>query len=105
MLFFSADHVKDEIETIAEDLPEGTRWVVLDASSSPHMDTTAATALIELAGDLKKRGIAFGIVDLHSASLELLTKAGVVDAVGEDMIFAGLEDMLAAFRRSTPVQA
>jgi sulfate permease, SulP family len=103
VLFFSADHVKDEIEAIAENLPEGTRWLVLDASSSPHMDTTAATALVELARDLQKHGIKFGIADLHSESLKLLTRAGVLDAIGKDMVFTGLEDMLAAFKQRAPV--
>jgi sulfate permease, SulP family len=102
LLFYSADHARQRIEEIVAELPPDTRWLVLDASAIPFMDTTAAEALIEINDDLAQRGIKFAIADVHSESLALLSAAGVVGAVGHDMVFAGLEEMLEAFEKSPP---
>ncbi|HKG74409.1 MAG TPA: SulP family inorganic anion transporter, partial [Aestuariivirgaceae bacterium] len=97
LLFFSTDHVKEQIESAAEKLPPETRWFVLDASSIPRVDVTAAMALIEIAQDLARRGLKLGIAELHSEPLAVLTAAGVVDVIGKKMVFASLDDMLLAF--------
>ena len=102
LLFYSADHARQRIGAIITELRSDTRWLVLDASSIPFMDTTAAETLMEIKDDLAQRGIRFGIADVHSESLALLSATGVVDAVGKDMVFVGLEEMLVAFYKSSP---
>jgi SulP family sulfate permease len=101
-LFFSADHVQQRLEEILAELPTDVRWLVLDASSIPIMDTTAAETLIEINADLSKRGIKFGVAEIHSESLALLAAAGVIKVIGQNMVFANLEEMLEAFNTSIP---
>ena len=55
LLFFNADHVQERLSTIADDLPEGTRWLVLDASAIVQVDSTAAAMLEEIRADLAAR--------------------------------------------------
>jgi sulfate permease, SulP family len=103
VVFYNADYVKDEIEAIAATLPANTKWLIIDASSMPYLDSTAAATLIELHDGLAHRGIELGIAELHSESLALLTRAGVADVLGKPMIFVELEELVAAYRgRQSP---
>jgi SulP family sulfate permease len=99
-LFFSAEHVQQRIEEILAELPTDVRWLILDASSIPIVDTTAAETLIGINADLSQKGIKFGLADMHSESLALLASAGVIESIGQDMVFNNLEEMLEAFRKS-----
>lgn len=98
LLFFNADHIRQEIERIAESAGSQTRWLVLAAGSIPLMDTTAAAALVEIKGQLATQGIRFGVAELHTGCLRLLTASGAADAIGSDMIFEDLETMFDAFQ-------
>lgn len=100
LLFYNSDHVRDEIEGFAGQSGTSARWLILDAGSIPHMDTTAAAMLTELSRDLASAGIRFGIADLHHECLKLLAAAGTIDAIGPEMVFDNLEDMFAAFSAS-----
>lgn len=100
LLFYNADHVRREIEAFVEQATEPVRWLVLDAGSIPHMDTTAAATLTEINDALSAEGIRFGIADLHHECLKLLKAAGTVDAIGQEMVFDNLEDMFEAFTTS-----
>jgi len=53
LYFANADAVRDHLLTVAEDV----RAVVIDAETIPFVDVTAATALDQLAGDLRRRGV------------------------------------------------
>ena len=73
-LFFSAEHVQQRIQEILAELPSDVRWLILDASSIPIVDTTAADTLIEINADLSHKGIKFGLADVHNESLALLAR-------------------------------
>jgi hypothetical protein len=47
---------------------------------------------------LAARGIALGLAEVHSETLQLLERAGVIDRIGTTMVFDDLEDALHAFR-------
>jgi len=101
MLFFNADHVQARFRTVADSLPAGTRWLVLDASAVVQVDSTAAAALEEVRAELASRGIALGLAELHADVRGLLDRAGLIAAVGPDMIFEDLDDALRAFERQS----
>jgi high affinity sulfate transporter 1 len=100
LLFYNADHVRSEIEAFVGRADEPIRWLILDAGSIPHMDTTAAATLTEINDSLIGEGIRFGIADLHHESSKLLEAAGTVAAMGREMVFDNLEDMFEAFAAS-----
>jgi MFS superfamily sulfate permease-like transporter len=85
------------LQAIADGLPVGTRWLVLDASAIVQVDSTAAAMLEEVRTDLAGRGIALGLAELHADVLGLLDRAGLLAAIGPDMVFDDLDDALRAF--------
>jgi MFS superfamily sulfate permease-like transporter len=97
ILFFNADHEHERLRAIADGLPEGTRWLVLDASAVVQVDSTAAAMLEEVRAELAARGVAFGLAELHADVRDLLDRAGVLAAIGPDMVFDDLDDALRAF--------
>ena len=102
LLFFNADTVRDRMTAIAGDLPPGTRWFVLDATAITQIDSTAAETVRDIHADLAARGIRFGLAELNAPVRDLLARAGVLQAIGPDMVFDDLGDVLAAFRQSAP---
>ena len=82
---------------IADTLPAGTEWFVLDASAIAQVDSTGAAMLGDFATLLGNRGIILGLAELHADAWTLLERAGVLDRIGPAMIFDDLEDALRAF--------
>lgn len=103
LLFFNADNVRARMAQIAAGLPRDTRWFVLDTTAITQIDTTAATALDQIAADMAARGLRFGLAELNAEVRDLLNRAGVLDRIGQDMIFDDLGDVLEAFHRNDPV--
>jgi sulfate permease, SulP family len=99
LLFFNVDYVKTRLLTIASDLPEGTRWFVLDASAIVQIDSTAAAMLEEVRCELAERGILLAIAEMHNEPKMLLERSGLIDAIGKGMMFDELEEVPAAFER------
>jgi len=97
LLFFNADHAHARLHAIADASPAGTRWLILDASAITQVDSTAAAMLEEVRADLAGRGIVLGLAELHANVRGLLDRAGLVAAIGPDMIFDDLDDALRAF--------
>lgn len=97
VLFFNADHVHARLLAIAAGQPAGTRWLVLDASAMTQVDSTAAAMFDEVRAELAARGIRLGFAELHADVAGLLDRAGLIDALGREMIFDDLEDALRTF--------
>jgi sulfate permease, SulP family len=97
LLFFNSDHVHSRLRSIADDLEPGTRWLLIDASAIPQIDSSAAAMLMELCSEMQDRGIRLGLAELHSEAREMLVRAGVIDCMGSDMVFDILEDAHQAF--------
>jgi MFS superfamily sulfate permease-like transporter len=98
LLFYNTDHIRKEIEAISAQASEPIQWLVLDAGSTPMMDTTAAATLIEITDQLAAQNIRFGIAELHTRCLQMLVASGAADAIGRDMIFDDLETMFGAYQ-------
>ena len=73
---------------------------MLDASTIPHVDSTAADMLDRLHADLAARGITLGLAELHAEVRQLLRAAGVLDRIGKDMLFDDVEEVEPALRRA-----
>jgi sulfate permease, SulP family len=97
LLFFNTDYVQSRILAIADGLPAGTRWLLIDGSTVAQIDSSAASMLEEVHAALAKRGIALGLAELHSEAREILDRAGVIDRIAPTMVFDTLEDAYRAF--------
>ena len=97
ILFFNADHVQRRLRAVAAGLPADARWLVLDATAVVQVDSTAAGMLDEMRVELDAQGLRLGLAELNSEVRDLLARAGLLDAIGAEMIFEDLEDVLRAF--------
>ncbi|WP_413990448.1 SulP family inorganic anion transporter [Labrys okinawensis] len=98
LLFFNVDYVRTRLIEVAKALPANTRWFVLDASAVAQVDSTAAAMLGDLRSDLAEQGLRLGIAQLHHEPMEVLSRAGTIESIGEAMIFDDLEEAVIAFR-------
>ncbi|HMQ91524.1 MAG TPA: SulP family inorganic anion transporter [Amaricoccus sp.] len=97
VLFFNADHIQARLLAIADAMPGDNRWFVIDASAITQIDSTAAAMLEEVRADLADRGVRLGLAELHANVAGLLDRAGLLAAIGPDLIFDDLDDALRAF--------
>jgi hypothetical protein len=66
------------------------RWFVLNVEANTEIDITAADGLRELARELADSGVHLGLARVKNDLYVPLDRAGVIDAVGKDMLFATL---------------
>jgi SulP family sulfate permease len=66
------------------------RWFVLNVEANVEIDITAADGLRELAQELADRGIHLGLARVKNDVYEPLERAGVIDVIGKEMLFATL---------------
>jgi sulfate permease, SulP family len=99
LLFFNVDYVKARLTAIARELPEDTRWFVLDAGAIAQLDSTAAAMLEDVRALFAEKRLALGIAELHKGPRDILERAGLLDHIGETMVFEDLEEAAAAFAR------
>ena len=102
ILFFNADYVRQRFESVADKAPEGTAWLVLDASAVAQIDSTAAAMLRQLRTELAEMGLTLAVAELHKEPREILQRAGFFDGPDATIAFDDLEDAVRAFteRRS-----
>lgn len=105
LLFFSAEYVETRLRAIASELPEGTEWLVLDATAVVQVDSTGAAMLDEMCVELSRRGIALGFAELHAEARALLERAGVIGHAGDAMVFDNLDEAFRAFQARDRHQA
>jgi SulP family sulfate permease len=66
------------------------RWLVLNVEANVELDITAADGLRELARELADRGIQLGLARVKNDVYQPLERAGVIDVIGKEMLFATL---------------
>jgi len=86
--------VDKETEAYPADPP---RWFLLNVEANTEVDITAADGLRALQGDLAAQGILLGLTRIKRELYEPLRRAGVVDLIGEDMLFPTLPVAEAAY--------
>jgi high affinity sulfate transporter 1 len=72
-------------------------WFVINAEANVEIDITAADALEQLRTDLHDRGLTFAMARVKQELRNDLTKAGLVDKIGADLIFPTLPTAVAAY--------
>ena len=96
IVFFNSGHFKKRVMELVASRP-GTEWLILDGSSISTVDMTGAEVLESLAGGLAAQGIRLGIANVHPDVRDLLEKAGTLEAIGGDAVFATLNTASDAF--------
>lgn len=73
------------------------RWFLLNVEANTEVDITACDGLKDLYADLAAQGVKLGLVRLKLDLYQPLRRAGVVDLIGEDMLFPTLPVAEAAY--------
>jgi sulfate permease, SulP family len=87
LFFADANRFRDALNEMITSNREPVRALVVDATAISQTDTDGADVVIQIAGDLRSRGISLAFAHVEPAILNLWTRAGAIDALGPDRIF------------------
>jgi sulfate permease, SulP family len=95
LFFANADSSRGVLESVA-DVPEA-RWVVLDLEAVSDVDPTAADALAEGIETAAAAGTTVAVSRARRPIQDLLERYGLIDAIGEEHVFASNRAAVEAF--------
>jgi MFS superfamily sulfate permease-like transporter len=98
LVFLNARVLSNELRTLALGR-EGIRVVVLDATASSGIDTTAASAFIAARDDLAAEGIALWVVNVREAGWKTVVAALRARDAAIPPVFESLADAVARFEQ------
>lgn len=98
LVFLNARVLSNELRTLALGR-EGIRVVVLDATASSGIDTTAASAFIAARDDLAAEGIALWVVNVREAGWKTVVAALRARGAAIPPVFESLADAVARFEQ------
>lgn len=98
LCFANADDFRRRALAAVDQSPTPVEWFLLNAEANVEIDITAADAIEALRTDLVRRGIVFAMARVKQDLRAELASAGLVERIGEDLIFPTLPTALAAFR-------
>jgi SulP family sulfate permease len=84
--------------------PEPGRWFVLNAEANVELDVTAAEALQSLITELRRRGMVFATARVKQDLRDVLTRAGLVELIGEERMYMTLPTAVSAYREWVAAQ-
>jgi high affinity sulfate transporter 1 len=101
IIYFNADSIRESINSML-DARKDTRELILDLSSSPHVDVAGSAMLIDLANALARRKIALRIASPLSDVRDLLRKQGMEEIIQHISRQDSVHDLAESFRKMNP---
>lgn len=98
LFFADAENFRQRALLAVDEAETDVRWFVLNAEANTEIDFSAADTLEELRSELVDRGITMGLARVTFEVRADLERAGLVDEVGPEMIFATLPTAVEAYR-------
>ncbi|HEY1739531.1 MAG TPA: SulP family inorganic anion transporter [Acidimicrobiia bacterium] len=96
LFYANAGRLADDVMMLI-DVPEPPKWFVLHAEAIDDVDFTGGKTIVELAQQLKARGIVFAVAGADPAVAQEASRFGLVDVIGRDHVFPHVQDAIAAF--------
>jgi SulP family sulfate permease len=97
LTFANAAFLKERIRAVTAEGP--LEAVVLDAYPVNRMDSTAVHALVEVAEELERAGIAFHLTGVKGPVRDVMARAGLRDRLGSDHFHMHVADAVEAVER------
>jgi sulfate permease, SulP family len=97
LCFANAENFRQRALASAETSPTPVEWFVLNAEANVEVDLTAIDTLDELRAELERRDIVFAMARVKQDMRDDLAAAGLVDRVGDDLIFPTLPTAVQAY--------
>ena len=98
LFFADADNFRRRALEAVDQGAGPARWLVLNAEANIEIDSTAVEALEDLRSDLERRGVTLALARVKYEVHQSLQKAGFLDRLGPDRVFATLPTAVAAYR-------
>jgi high affinity sulfate transporter 1 len=101
LVYFNVEHVVDTVlaKVAAAAIP--IQRVICDLSTSPVVDLAGARMLLQLHGELAKKGIIFQVVEAHAAVRDILRVEGLDRVTGPIDRHVTLDDLIGSPHSST----
>lgn len=97
LFFANADNFKERALASLDQAEGEVEWFLLNFEANVQIDLTAIDALAELHDELAEMGITLAVARVKFEMLDELEKAGLVDRIGKDHVFATLPTAVAAY--------
>ncbi len=101
LFFANADDFAAKARTALADETEPVRWFILNAEAISEIDLTACDELERLRAELAAQGRVFALARVKQDLYQQLDRAGFIDAVGAERVYATLPTAVAAYQRAT----
>jgi sulfate permease, SulP family len=102
VFYANAARLSEEVMALVN-VPDPPRWFVLCADAIDDIDYTGGQTVLELADQLRQRGIVFAVAEADDDLRRELDRFGLTAKIGPDRYFASLHDARAAFHATTGV--
>ena len=86
LFFANARWFRDTARALVRDQTPPVRELLVHAGAVPHLDTTAATMLKELIGELRESDIELAFARATTGLVHDMERNGIVELVGEDAV-------------------
>ena len=96
LLFFNAEYFKARVLSLVDDTRPRPRWFVLNAESISQLDSTGVQAVVDLIGELRKRGVQLAVARPKLYMRKYGQPMGLGDTIGKDNIFLSVHAAVGA---------
>jgi sulfate permease, SulP family len=97
LFFANAQDFRDRALAAVDSETDRVEWFVLNVEANTEIDITAVDALEEVRRELEHRGIRLGLARLKQDLRADLMPSGLLERIGDDMVFASLPTVLERF--------
>lgn len=97
LFFANASFFVTDIREIISSSAEPVRYLLLDASAIPDIDSSAAETFKEMHEELEEQGITLGIAGANKVLLEMVQKTGIEEMIGKDNFFPTIRTGIISF--------
>jgi MFS superfamily sulfate permease-like transporter len=99
LFFANAEDFKRRALVAVASADPPAEWLLINAEANVQVDLTALDALDELRAELAHRGIVVALARVKSEVAHDLNRAGVLDRIGTDRVYATLPTAVSAFHQ------
>jgi SulP family sulfate permease len=96
LYFANVDYVREKLAKIEEEHAGGLRVLVLDASSVTELDSSADTALCEIADEFSRRDIELYLAGVKGRLLDVMRRSGSYERIGTEKFFLSDDEAVRA---------
>ena len=100
LYFANIDYLRERLGNLEEEQDGRMRVLVIDATSVTELDSSADTALVEIAEDLARRDVLLYLAGVKGRLLDVMRRSGSYQSLGPDQFFLSADDAVRQARET-----